>query len=402
MDRLYQEIIIQHFSQHEQMLFMAGPRQVGKTTLAKSCQAQYPNFHYLNYDISRDRELLFQGEQAVASKLGLHTVNDSKPLLVLDEFHKYKGWKNYLKGFFDQYKGQLHLLVIGSAKLNIYQRGGDSLMGRYLLYRIHPFSVAELLHQPLHDNLISQPKKIDNQTYDQLFSFGGFPDPLLKNDRRFVAQWRKLRRQQLLNEDILSAKHIQDAAHIEILAKLLRSQAGSQVSYTHLAKAVRVSVDTIRRWLILLEEFYYCFRIRPWFQNVKRSLVKEPKVYLWDWAEVEGKGASIENFVACHLFKAVQFWTDHGYGEFQLNYLRDKDKREVDFIVIRDNQPWFIVEVKTSDSNRLSTNLSYFKHQLKVPHAFQVVFNKPYVDKNCFDYSDPVIVSLKTFLSQLI
>lgn len=102
-----------------------------------------------------------------------------------------------------------------------------------------------------------------------------------------------------------------------------------------------MSVDLVRRWTAALEALYYCFTVRPWFRNVPKSLRRQPKVYLWDWSMAEGDGPRAENLVASHLLKAVQWWTDVGIGSFELFYLRDKAKREVDFLVARDEQPWF-------------------------------------------------------------
>ena len=402
MQRLYQHIILNHFEEHEQMLFIAGPRQVGKTTLAKSLSAHFDYFYYLNFDIEADRATILRGSDAVAEKLGLHALRKTKPLLVLDEFHKYKHWKRFLKGFYDEYKGRLHILVTGSAKLNIFQKGGDSLMGRYLLYRMHPLSVGELLPHHKDDLLIQQPKKLISEKLNRLIQFGGFPNPYDKKNNRFLLQWHRLRRQQLFYEDIRSLKHIQDIAHIEMLATLLRAQTGQQVNYTSLANALRISVDTVIRWIHVLEEFYYFFRLQPWYKNVKRSLVKEPKIYCWDWSEVKDPGARLENMIASHLHKAVHFWTDSGHGEFGLFYLRDKDQREVDFVVTRDEQPWFLVEVKSSGQNALSNNLIYFKNQLNPQHAFQIALNTPYVDEDCFSIAHAVIAPLATFLSQLL
>lgn len=402
MHRFYQQVILNHFAHHEQMLFIAGPRQVGKTTLAKSLSTHFEHFFYFNFDIEEDRLLITQGERAILEKIRFYEIRKQKPFIVFDELHKYKHWKQFLKGFYDHLKSKIHILVTGSAKLTIFQKGGDSLMGRYLLFRMHPLSVAELLHQPIAESLIVSPKKINPNHVKRLLQFGGFPDPYLKEDVRFASQWKRLRRQQLFHEDIRSLKQVQDIAHIEMLGALLRAQAGQQVNYTNLANALRVSVDTVIRWVNILEEFYYFFRIQPWYKNIKRSLVKEPKIYLWDWSELDDGGAKIENFVACHLHKAVHFWTDSGLGDFGLYYLRDKDKNEVDFLVTRDHFPWFLVETKTSDNHSMNKNLIYFQDQTKAKHAFQIVLNTPFLDVNCFSENNPIIVPLSTLLSQLV
>ena len=169
-----------------------------------------------------------------------------------------------------------------------------------------------------------------------------------------------------------------------------------------LAAKIKVSAPTLTRWMELLKNLYFCFTIQPWSKNLSRSLIKEPKVYLWNWALIEDMGARLENFVASHLYKAVQFWTDRGLGDYGLYYLRDKDKREVDFLVTKDRKPWFLVEAKASGNQGISRWLYYYQEKLKVPHAFQIGFDLPYVNQNCFEMKDPVIVPAKTFLSQLI
>ena len=402
MKRLYQSIIQEHFQNNTQMLFLAGPRQVGKTTLTQAVTYLFEESLYLNFDIEKDRAIILQGEIAIAKNLHLDTLHTTQPLLILDEFHKYKHWKTLLKGFHDQYKSRVATIVTGSAKLDIYKKGGDSLMGRYLLYRIHPLSVAELLNQPINEHCINPPKSLPIESWQTLIEYGGYPDPYLKNNLRFSRQWGRLRRNQLFNEEIRSLKQVQDIHHIEMLATLLKEQCGQQINYSSLATALRVSTDTVIRWISVLESFYYCFRIRPWFKNIKRSLVKEPKIYLWDWSNINDAGARAEALVACHLHKAIHFWTDYGLGEFELFYLRDKEQHEVDFLVTRDSQPWFLVEVKQSDNQGISKNLYYFQKQLKAPHAFQVALNLPFVAKDCFTEHQPIIVPALTLLSQLV
>lgn len=402
MKRIYTQIIHQHFTEHEQMLFLAGPRQVGKTTLAKEMLSSSQEGLYLNWDNETHQKQILAGETAIIDQLNLSAMHKQKPLLILDELHKFKHWKNYLKGFYDTYKEKVNILVTGSAKLDIYKTGGDSLMGRYLLYRIHPLSIAELLNPNISDDLIQRPNQLSPEKLNNLIQFGGYPDPYLKENQRFANQWKRLKRQQLFNEDIRELQQIADLPLLQMLAELITQQASSNIQYSNLAKAIRVSTDTIRRWINILESFYFCFTIKPWYKNVKRSLIKEPKIYLWDWSEIKEKGAKIENFVAQHILKAVHFWTDHGFGDFELFYLRDKDKREVDFLICRDKEPWILIEVKNGNNSRINKNLHYFQEQLKAPHAFQLSLHMPYLEKDCFQFHKPIIVPMSTFLSQLI
>lgn len=194
---------------------------------------------------------------------------------------------------------------------------------------------------------------------------------------------------------------IHEIAQVEVLAELLKLQAAQLCNFAALSKKIRASENSIRRWTTALESLYYCFLLKPWSKNVARSLIKEPKAYLWNWSVIQDKGARYENFIAAHLLKAVHWWQDNGFGEFSLRYLRTKDKREVDFVIIKNNKPWFLVEVKSSN-RKLSKNLEYFQKKIKAGHAFQVTIEDDYINKSCFDISYPVIVPAKTFLSQLI
>lgn len=403
MRRIYQSVVTQHFTDCEQILLLAGPRQVGKTTISLAAKelADPNNFVYLNWDEAKDMELITRGSDAIAARIGANILSTQKPLVIFDEIHKYLRWKKYIKGFYDHYKDKVRIIVTGSAKLDVYRKGGDSLMGRYFLYRIHPFSIAECITSKLPIKEIRAPQPLDEKLFTALWKFGGFPEPFLKQDERFHQRWKNLRLKQLFREDIRDLTQIQELSQMEVFARLLKYQPSQLLSLTNLAQKAQVSVNTAKRWINTLESFYYCFLIRPWTKKITRSLLKEPKIYLWDWADIEDIGAKTENFVAAHLLKAVHFWTDYGFGDFQLHFLRDKEKREVDFLVTKNDQPWFLVEVKVSDTN-LSKSLEVFQKQTEAKHAFQVVLNMDYVEADCFAENKPIVVPLKTFLSQLI
>ena len=396
MNRIYNRICVEHFKQNRQMAFVSGPRQVGKTTLTKNVSSDY-----FTWDNQNDRANILLGPNNIASILDIDTLMKTPKIVTFDELHKYSKWKTFIKGFFDIYGDKLKCCVTGSARLNIFKKGGDSLMGRYFLYRMHPFSVSEFVTDKIADNEIRKPQIIDNSSFEQLLMFGGFPEPLLKADKRFYNRWRRLRTEQFFHEDIRDLTNVQEVGQLEILAEILRNQTGQLTNYSSLANAINVSVDTVRRWIQILENLYFCFCIRPWSSNVKKTLIKQPKIYLWDWTLCGNIGARNENFVASHLLKAVHLWTDIGIGEYELFYIRDKIKREVDFLVTKNNKPWFLVEVKTSKEH-LSPNLEYFQQQIKAEHAFQVTINMDYIGRDCFTENAPVTVPAKTFLSQLV
>lgn len=405
MKRIYGSLIQEHLQQYQQMLFISGPRRVGKTTISLGGEALSKNFVYLNWDNQKHRQIILFGGEKIPSMLNLDKLQAKtakNPIVVFDEIHKYNKWKNFLKGFFDTYGTKTHIIVTGSSKLNVFSKGGDSLMGRYFPYRIHPFSVAECINSVLTNQEIRKPKLIAPKLFQVLFDFGGFPEPFIKQDRRFLNRWKRLRREQLFYEDIRDLTRIQENSQLEVLASLIQQQAGQLVNYSNLANKVNVTVDTICRWFKTLNTFYYCFTIRPWTKNISRSLLKEPKVYLWDWSDIADVGAKAENFVASHLLKAVHFWTDYGFGDYDLYFLRDKEKREVDFLVTKDHKPWFLVEVKHSSNPALNKNLFIFQKQTKAPHAFQVAFDMKPITQDCFAYHEPIIVPVQTLLSQLV
>jgi predicted AAA+ superfamily ATPase len=244
------------------------------------------------------------------------------------------------------------------------------------------------------------PTPIPDADWDALRIHGGFPEPFVRRDPRFSTRWRGLWHQQLVREDVRDLTQVQVLDQLDVLVRLLESGSASQLTYSSLAAEVRVTVDTIRRWLVLLESLHVGFRVRPWFKNVARSLRKEPKWYVRDWAAVEDPGARAETLVACHLLAAVESWTDAGLGRFELRYLRDKDRNEVDFVVVRDGKPWFLAETKLSD-DRLSPALARFQAQTGAKHAFHVVVDAPFVAADVFARNDPCVVPARTLLSQL-
>ena len=397
--RIYDAFLAEHFSHNRQMAFVSGPRQVGKTTTCR----EHADF-YVNWDSADDRERLLAGSAALVETLGLNRLSAGIPGVLFDELHKYPRWKQFLKGFFDVYGDRVRVIVTGSSRLEVYRRGGDSLMGRYFPYRMHPFSVAETLSKALPDpeRIVRAPRKPKATDYDALWVHGGYPEPYLKRDMRFSRRWQSLRLEQLVREDIRDLTQIQQIDQLQILVKLLSGRSAHQLIYGNLAKEVRVTVDTIRRWVDVLQSLHLGFLVRPWYRNVSRSLRKEPKWFLRDWASISDTGDKAETFVACHLLKAVDGWNDLGLGHFELGYLRDKEKREVDFLVARDGKPWFLVEVKQRDE-KIGRSLEYFQRQIEAPHAFQVILDAEYVGADCFaKHQGPLVVPAKTFLSQLL
>lgn len=395
--RVYRAMLMSHLNAYRQMVLVSGPRQVGKTTISEALATTY-----LSWDDEDARKAIQSGQRALAARYGIEASSKRRRIVVFDEIHKYSRWKQFLKGFYDLYGKTVGIVATGSARMDVYKKGGDSMMGRYFPYRMHPLSVAELVATSLPDErLVRGPKRLADSEWDALLRFGGFPDPFVMRDARFSRRWNSLRFEQLMKTDMRDLTRIGELDQLAALAEMLANRSGEQLVYKSLGCDLGIDEKTAKQWIKALKHLYFGFEVRPWFKNVENSIRKMPKWYLRDWANVSDSGKRAETLVACHLLKAVEGWTDLGYGEFELGYLRDKSRREVDFVVVRDGRPWFLVEVKKGEES-LSDALGFFQKRLGAKHAFQVVLDGEYVGKNCFEYQSPVVVPARTFLSQLI
>ena len=395
--RIYGTVMEAHLKDYRQMVFISGPRQVGKTTISESLASVY-----LSWDDEDVRKAIQSGQRTLAAKYGIDKPNLSRRVVVFDEIHKYSRWKQFLKGFYDIYGKSWRIIATGSAHMDVYKKGGDSMMGRYFPYRMHPFSVAELIDTSLPgDGLIRKPRMLADEEWNALVRFGGFPDPFVNRDPRFSRRWNSLRFEQLTKIDMRDLTRIGELDQLAALAEILGGRSGEQLVYKSLGCDLGIDEKTVKKWIKALRYLYFGFEVRPWFKNVENSLRKTPKWYLRDWSRIDDEGKRCETMAACHLLKAVEAWTDLGYGNFELHYLRDKQKREVDFLVSRDGHAWFIAEVKAADTH-LSKGLEYYQRATGARHAFQIVFDEPFVDADCFARTDPVVVPAKTLFSQLV
>ncbi len=350
------------------MVFISGARQVGKTSMGMEIARRYfSHADYLNWDARDDRKRFLEGRFAGDANL-----------IMLDEIHKYADWKNHVKGLFDKHKEDCSFLVTGGARLDIYRRGGDSLMGRYYAYRLHPFSLTELLGcptptiTPLEALQIPDASTEATDALQNLMIFGGFPEPLLGQSQRELRRWHNQRVDRLVREDIRDIETIRSLSRLQLLVDSLPERIGSLLSINALREDLSVAHKTAAHWLDVLEHFYYHFRIYPFAGSRIRSLKKNPKLYLWDWSEVGDGGARLENLVASHLLKLCHYLQDVDGRKTELHFLRDNDGREVDFLVTEAGRPWFAVEVKSSVSEP-SKQLGYFGERLEIPTLYQVV-----------------------------
>lgn len=377
----------------EKMVFVGGPRQVGKTTMAQLIgEKNYSGFDYLNWDSREDQKKILGNRFETGAKL-----------IIFDEIHKYRPWKNYIKGEFDKNKEKYNILVTGSARLDLYRRGGDSLMGRYHYYRLHPFSLAEAIGKiDQKIEILKELKFVNNQQniseiFSDLFTFGGFPEPFIKKNSAMLRRFHNERVERLIKEDIRDIEQVRDLSALQVLTTILPEKVGSLLSLNALREDLMVAHKTISLWMDILERFYYHFRIYPFASSVFKSLRKEPKMYLWDWSQVENEANKLENIVASHLLKFVHFIYDTEGYKAEIFFLRDLEGREVDFLVTINKKPWFAVEVKSQDKT-VSKNLIYFAAKLNIPYSYQVV-SEP---GNDFWQGDVRVISASKFLSGLV
>jgi uncharacterized protein len=338
----------------KKMVFIGGPRQVGKTTLSNAIgKLNYSQYDYFNWDASEDRKAILE-----------HHWHDNSPLVIFDELHKYPYWKSWIKGVYDTKPPIQQYVVTGSARLDVYRQGGDSLMGRYHYWRLHPFTLDEL-----------PPKMNPREGFERLMQLGGFPEPFLMNNEREARRWRRERFDRILQEDIRDLELVRHTQLLYLFVEALRERAGNLITLANLARDLEISPRTAKAWLSLIEKMYLGFSIYPYTNNIPRSIQKPPKFYFYDNADVANRnGVRLENLVATTLLKRLNFIEDyHGY-RCSLHYIRDKEGREIDFAVVIDNVLDSLIEVKHSN-NKISTALKYYHQKLKPKKTIQLVAN---------------------------
>ncbi len=306
----------------KKMVLVGGARQVGKTTLALGVVGRRG---YLNYDVPEDRERILNRQWPAGR------------LLALDEVHKYRSWRGLLKGLTDDRRAARRILVTGSARLDFYRRGGDSLQGRYHYLRLHPLSPAEL-------RMKRQPELLE------LFQYGGFPEPFFGKSLVDARRWSREYRVRLIQEDIGSLERVTDVGNLELLTLRLPALTGSPLSINALREDLMVSHRAVSSWMDILERMYFVFRIPPFTAKRLRGVRKEKKHYHTDWTLVAEEGARFENMTAVFLLKWVHYLQDTQGLDYELKYFRDVDRREVDFVLTLDGQPVLFVECKLGES----------------------------------------------------
>lgn len=336
------------------MVFIGGPRQVGKTILSKAlCKGQFKSCEYFNWDVDEDKK-------AMREKNWL----SNSPLIIFDELHKYSRWKQWIKGVYDSRPDNQNYIVTGSARLDVYRRGGDSLLGRYHYWRLHPLTIDEI-----------PPEITKEEAFERLLTLGGFPEPFLLGDEREARRWRRERFDRILREDVRDLESIRDIQLLYLFIDALRERAGHLITLSNLAEDLQISPKTAKNWLALVERMYIGFAIYPLTKNIPRSIQKPPKVYFYDNADIKNdRAARLENLVATTLLKRLHFIEDYYGYRCQLYYIRDRDNREVDFATVIDGKLTDLVEVKLTDSD-ITSSLSYYAKKLNPMRAVQIVGN---------------------------
>ena len=354
----------------KKMVFVGGPRQVGKTTLAKAILSKnFPAGIYLNWDYDEDRQDILQKRWS-----------DENDLLIFDELHKFPRWKSWIKGIYDVSHEIHSFLITGSARLDIYRRGGDSLMGRYHYWRLHPFTLDEI------PNGFSS-----KDAFNRLMTVGGFPEPFLDGDEREARRWRRERFDRVIREDVRDLESVRNIQLLSMFLDLLRHRVGGLVRLSNIASDIQISPKTAKSWLEVLERMYLVFSVRPYTKSLPRAVLKPPKVYFFDNGDVLGdEGVRFENLVATSLLKRLHFLEDRDGYCYELRYIRDKEGREVDFAVIKDGHLEELIEAKYSDDS-ISRHLQYYAERLKPEKATQIVakIRRPY-DKGRIKIIDPI------------
>lgn len=374
---------------HSRMSFICGPRQIGKTTLAQSHLKRIEQSHsYHNWDSITLKQqfasnpLFFLENMASPVFPETSLPEGSRKWVVFDEIHKYPKWKNILKSYYDEWKKSINFVITGSARLDYLRQSGDSLVGRYFLFKMNPLHPHDLTgffldretiwHPKIPQIPFSEPNKTFQDATNLLYDLTGFPEPVSVGKKDFYERWKNNHISLITSEDVRDLSKISNVQKLQTLLFLLPERVGAPLSLNNLKNVLECAHASVKNWLEALKKVYLVFDVAPFTARLKRSVLKEQKFYFWDWGLLENKGKRFENFIAVQLKRAVSAWNEWGKGDYRLMYVRTKDGREVDFVVTEKNIPYLLVECK-KDEKQLASNLRYFKERIEVPFAFQVI-----------------------------
>lgn len=366
----------------KKLILLSGPRQVGKTTLAKSL---FDEYSYYNYDIKEDFRIFSKNEWDRSAKF-----------LIFDELHKMRKWKSWLKGIVDDGR-KARIMVTGSARMDTVKKAGDSLAGRYFSLRLNPLDLKELNALEKKSSKSIAPESLE-ENYQKLLQFSGFPEPYFEASDVFYGLWKRTHMDIILRQDMLTLENVRDIDAIENLVQLLSERVGSTISMSSLAKDLGRDDKTVAKWIQILESLFVVFKVTPYAKNIALGIKKATKIYFYDLARVQGdESQKLENLVALSLKKEIEFLQDTQGLEQSLHFTRDRNHREIDFLIHRKKSKSILIEVKMSDEEP-SKNFSVFEKYFPECEKIQLVrhLRREYLSKNSVSVQNALL-----FLAQV-
>ena len=400
MQRLIGNYIFDPEMTERKMIFLTGPRQVGKTTFAQNwLKSAGSEEGYFNWD-DPSVMVAYKRNPLYFQNFIDERFHDKPVPLVFDEIHRHKEWRNILKGLFDTNRERIKLLSTGSARLGLARKSGDSLLGRYFSYQMFPLGLPEVVGDFSHvlddgdhfadgNMLIRHAREATmegtSEGLELLMKFGGFPEPFLKRSEKFHRRWQMEYKKLLTKEDVRDFSRISDIKGLETLVEILPTKVGSNLSIPSISEDLGRKYDTIKNWIDILGSLYLIFTLRPWHKSIARAIKKEKKLYFFDWSLLHDQGSRFENLIAMALLRMATRFTERGMGNYEIQYLRDREKREVDFALVRDNKPVALFEAKESETV-IDKSGRFFSNKMGIP-LFQIVHKAGKVEtfpEKCF------------------
>lgn len=390
-ERTLADWALKHSLFEDHMSFILGPRQVGKTTMVQKFLVSKNGNGletYFNWDDVRIKKLIhenpyfFEKFQTPGRKLEI----------VFDEIHKMRTWKKYLKGAHDAFKSQFRFIITGSGRLDLFQRGGDSLAGRYDPYFLYPLTPAELEGlsptDALNIEVLLQSKELHESIIESWEKLSGFPEPFFTGSEKKAQRWWEQYKIRVTEEDVRDLTRLESIDLIRNLLHILPSKLGSPLSLNALREHLDCSHATVARYVRTLCQLFFIFEVPPFSRKIARSVKKEKKIYFYNHLVTADVGPKLENMIALMLAKWCSSARERALGHYELFYLRDQDRREIDFLITLNNWPQLLIESKNSDLN-FSSAARYYHTKLKVP-IVQVVRQKSVAIKR----KEGIVISL--------
>ena len=361
-----------------QMRFIAGPRQTGKTTIAKKKLERSSNDGlYYNWDKKELRNRYRHETDFVSSDM-LNLSKKNNIWVCFDEIHKMPKWKNILKDFFDTHEKKVNFIVTGSARLDMFRKSGDSLAGRYFFFKLNPLLLSEIKGRKI---AAIKPEKEANETVSKFIStmeyyqkplenmlkHSSFPEPLLRNNSLFSKKWHENYFEKIVKEDIRDISAIHQLEKVMDLLYLLPSKVGAPLSINSLKGDLELNFNTVRNYINYLNMAYILFEISPYNKKMHRLIKKEKKIYFYNYSIINNEAAKFENFVALELKARIDLWNDICSDKYGLSFVRTRDGKETDFLILKNSQPFFLCEAKLSDTDISSHHYLHSKHLGDIP-----------------------------------